>query len=73
MDIAIYVLHFACAQPRSSQVLCMTVTPGFGGQPFQEGVLAKVSQLRALFPSLNIQVSLVVGVLGDDVCEMFLF
>ncbi|MEW5300690.1 MAG: hypothetical protein WDW36_003602 [Sanguina aurantia] len=37
-------------------VLCMTVTPGFGGQSFQEHVLSKVSQLRALFPALSIQV-----------------
>ncbi|GBF92749.1 carbohydrate kinase [Raphidocelis subcapitata] len=37
-------------------VLCMTVECGFGGQRFQEGVLAKVAALRAAAPSLQIQV-----------------
>ena len=37
-------------------VLVMTVTPGFGGQPFQECELEKVRQLRARYPALDLQV-----------------
>ncbi|PNH06036.1 Ribulokinase [Tetrabaena socialis] len=37
-------------------VLAMTVLPGFGGQSFREGVLAKVTALRAACPGLLIQV-----------------
>ncbi len=40
----------------ASQVLCMTVACGFGGQKFQPGVLTKVQQLRSSFPTLDIQV-----------------
>lgn len=34
----------------------MTVSCGFGGQPFQAGALAKVRALRRAAPSLDIQV-----------------
>jgi len=37
-------------------VLVMTVTPGFGGQPFQESELAKVRELRQRYPALDLQV-----------------
>ncbi|GAX74637.1 hypothetical protein CEUSTIGMA_g2085.t1 [Chlamydomonas eustigma] len=37
-------------------VLCMTVTPGFGGQKLIPEVLNKVSELRRVFPDVNIQV-----------------
>jgi len=37
-------------------VLAMTVEPGFGGQSFMEGVMPKVSALRARYPDLDIQV-----------------
>jgi pentose-5-phosphate-3-epimerase len=42
--------------PAAPQVLCMTVECGWGGQPFQEAVLAKVAALRAACPGLTIQV-----------------
>jgi len=32
-------------------VLCMTVNPGWGGQPFIEPMLAKVARLRAMLPA----------------------
>lgn len=37
-------------------VLIMTVEPGFGGQSFMEEPLAKVRELRAAFPALDIEV-----------------
>ena len=37
-------------------LLVMTVTPGFGGQPFQESELAKVRVLRERYPLLDLQV-----------------
>ncbi|EPY39040.1 ribulose-phosphate 3-epimerase [Angomonas deanei] len=37
-------------------VLIMTVVPGFAGQKFMPGPLAKVAQLRRRFPWVNIQV-----------------
>jgi ribulose-phosphate 3-epimerase len=38
-------------------VLCMTVNPGWGGQPFIEGSLAKLLRLRALLgPALPLEV-----------------
>jgi ribulose-phosphate 3-epimerase len=36
-------------------VLIMSVQPGFGGQAFQADVLQKVTQLRAAYPDLMIQ------------------
>ena len=37
-------------------LLCMTVEPGWGGQPFNDSVLAKVAALRKRYPNIDIQV-----------------
>ena len=47
--------------PKVSEVLCMTVPPGYGGQPFVREVLKKIKILRvhareAQFPDLDILV-----------------
>jgi ribulose-phosphate 3-epimerase len=39
--------------PDVDQVLCMTVDPGFGGQPFIAGTLPKIERLRALINQWN--------------------
>lgn len=47
-------------------VLVMTVTPGFGGQPFQASQLPKVAALRCRYPGLDIQVD---GGLGPSTVD----
>lgn len=37
-------------------VLCMTVSPGWGGQKFKDEVLIKIKALRKLWPNGNIEV-----------------
>jgi ribulose-phosphate 3-epimerase len=40
----------------ADMVLVMCVFPGFGGQSFMPEVLAKVRELRRLFPNLDIEI-----------------
>jgi ribulose-phosphate 3-epimerase len=40
----------------ANHVLCMTVNPGWGGQPFIVGSPAKVERLRAIAPGATIEV-----------------
>ncbi|KAG8816298.1 RIBULOSE-phosphate 3-epimerase [Serendipita sp. 399] len=49
-------------------ILVMTVHPGKGGQKFIEGCVVKVSELRARFPDVNIEVDGGVGPKTVDVC-----
>ncbi|MBI2931169.1 MAG: ribulose-phosphate 3-epimerase [Planctomycetes bacterium] len=42
--------------PKVDMVLAMTVWPGFGGQKFIESVVPKVGRLRAMSPTLDIEV-----------------
>ncbi|KAJ1727108.1 RIBULOSE-phosphate 3-epimerase [Coemansia biformis] len=58
------VFEFA---PALDQVLIMTVEPGFGGQAFMAECMSKVSELRARFPDLDIQVD---GGLAPDNIEV---
>lgn len=42
--------------PHSDEVLLMTVHPGFGGQPFLDHVLPKITAIRTKAPMLDISV-----------------
>jgi ribulose-phosphate 3-epimerase len=46
----------AAAAPEADLVLCMTVNPGWGGQPFITSSPAKVGRLRELAPDAAIEV-----------------
>lgn len=42
--------------PEVDIVLVMTVNPGWGGQKFIESTMAKIAEIRSVFPDLEIQV-----------------
>lgn len=46
----------------------MTVEPGFGGQKFMENCLEKVSEIRALSPTIYIEVDGGVSVKNAELC-----
>ncbi len=52
--------------PDLDEVLCMSVNPGFGGQPFIPEVLAKVEDLRRQRPDMNISID---GGINADTAE----
>lgn len=52
--------------PMVDVVLIMTVEPGFGGQKFMPNMMPKVIQLRAQYPTLDIEVD---GGLGPSTIE----
>jgi pentose-5-phosphate-3-epimerase len=49
-----------CSTSRDNELDCvdvLAVEPGFGGQSFQHHVLQKVTDVRAICPHIDIQVS----------------
>ncbi|KAG7008935.1 ribulose-phosphate 3-epimerase [Physcia stellaris] len=56
VDVLYEVLDSEDESERPDMVLVMTVHPGFGGQSFLSSCLPKVSQLRARYPQLDIEV-----------------
>ena len=52
--------HAVPLLPLCDQLLCMTVNPGFGGQPFLAEVLPKIREARELIVRQNYQVDITV-------------
>jgi len=52
--------HAVPLLPLCNQLLCMTVNPGFGGQPFLSEVLPKIREAREVIVRQNYQVDITV-------------
>ena len=52
--------HAVPLLPLCDQLLCMTVNPGFGGQPFLSEVLPKIREAREIIVRQNYQVDITV-------------
>lgn len=51
-------------------VLCMSIHPGYSGQPFREETFARVAALRAALPE-NVYIQVDGGVGGDNVRQLY--
>jgi ribulose-phosphate 3-epimerase len=59
--------HAVPLLPLCDQLLCMTVNPGFGGQPFLSEVLPKIREAREVIVRQNYQVDITVdGGINND-------
>lgn len=57
--------------PLVDEVLCMTVNPGYGGQPFMRTVLSKIREIRNMLNSMGRNIDIMVdgGINSDTAAE----
>ncbi len=58
LNPATLLKHAVPLLPLCDQLLCMTVNPGFGGQPFLSGVLPKIREAREIILRQNVHVDI---------------
>ncbi len=58
LNPATLLKHAVPLLPLCDQLLCMTVNPGFGGQPFLSEVLPKIREAREIILRQNVQVDI---------------